>query len=1171
MKSRRLPVLLALALPAMILTPEAAAVPQVNAQSNPAPGSPGVIPLTEAEKSWIAHHPVVRIQMSDSSPPFEFREDGRWQGMGYDYITAVCRRLGVELRVTDLTWSQALERIQEKRDVDLLLAVTRSLEREKIVHLSRAYLVFPQVIFTRKHGGFVAAVHDLAESAVAVEKDYVTEAWLRRDIPRAKLIVTKDTATALEAVATGRADAYVGNLAVASYLIDKKGFINLTVAAPTVYGDDALAMGVRKDWPELARLIDKALGAITEEEHRAIRQKWLSVRYEYGWRTLDVLKWVLIVAGVALVFIVQLRAMVKRRTTELQREVDLRRVQEEAVRESEERFRVLVEQAPEAIVVYDVDQERFVNANKNAERLFGCGREELLASGPERFYTPRQPDGRPITESVREYRERALAGETVVLERAVCSGEGKELFVEVRLSRLPSADRRLIRASLIDITERKRAEEALAERTRQLEAVRVVGQEITREMRLPALLELIVERAAGLVGAAGGSVMLWDEAGSVLVPGVWIGRAPETRASQIALGEGVTGTVAAQRKGMIVNDYRNSPLARPAMLERTKITATIAEPLLYQDRLVGVINLDNGETNRRFTEQDQEILRLFGAQAVIAVQNAQFYANAERDRRESEILAGLARKLNASLDLDAVLQEVAGGARELCESDFVELAMREPGQETLRLRCVAGRRLEDHPPLIVEPGKGMGGAILATGQPFRTGNYAEDPRLGKEHLARAQALGVTAEIGVPILIDGRIEGIIYADNCRPRPFNDRDEATLIRLAEQAAVAIRNARLYEATQRELADRLRAEAALRQSETHYRTLFESAQDAIFLMQGERFVDCNPPTLRMFGCRREQILGETPWRFSPVLQPDGRDSAGKASEKIQAAISGVAQRFEWRHCQLDGTAFDAEVSLNRVQFDGQSLLLAIVRDITGRKQAEQRLQKSREQLRALSSRLQSLREEERTRIARQIHDHLGQLLTALKLDLRTLQRRVSAASETELRTALNNKIISATELADETITSVQKIASELRPGVLDRLGLAAAIEVEAQTFQTRTGMQCEWSLPNDPVAIPEGHATAVFRIFQEVLTNVARHARATRVTVRLSYEGDSLILQVQDDGVGILESDIENPKSLGLLGMQERAAMCGGKTTFRGSAGQGTTVTVQIPLEGKAGQSQ
>jgi signal transduction histidine kinase len=117
----------------------------------------------------------------------------------------------------------------------------------------------------------------------------------------------------------------------------------------------------------------------------------------------------------------------------------------------------------------------------------------------------------------------------------------------------------------------------------------------------------------------------------------------------------------------------------------------------------------------------------------------------------------------------------------------------------------------------------------------------------------------------------------------------------------------------------------------------------------------------------------------------------------------------------------------------------------------------------------------------------------------------------------------------------------------------------------------MQCEWSLPKDPVAIPEGHATAVFRIFQEILTNVARHARATRVTVRLSYEGDSLILQVQDDGVGILESDVENPKSLGLLGMQERAAMCGGKTAFRGSAGQGTTVTVQIPLEGKAGQSQ
>jgi PAS domain S-box-containing protein len=728
--------------------------------------------------------------------------------------------------------------------------------------------------------------------------------------------------------------------------------------------------------------------------------------------------------------------------------------------------------------------------------------------------------------------------------------------------------RQALAAARKQVAERTRVETALAERTRQLEAVRAVAEEITREMRLPALLELIVERAARLVGAAGGSVMLWDESGSVLVPGVWVGRAPETRASQIALFEGVTGTVAAQRKGLIVNDYRNSPLARPAMLERTPITATIAEPLLYQDRLVGVINLDNGDTHLRFTEQHQEVLRLYAAQAAIAIENARLYAIAERDRREAEILASLAQKLNGSLDLDVVLQEVAGGARELCESDFVELVMRDPGQETLRLHCVAGRRLEDHPPLIVEPGKGMGGAILATGQPFRTSNYAEDPRLGKEHLARVQAMGVMAEIGVPILIDGRIEGIIYADNCRPCPFNDRDEATLIRLAEQAAVAIRNARLYEATQRELADRLRAEEALRQSETRYRTLFESAEDAIFLMHGERFLDCNPPSLRLFGCLPEDLLGETPWRFSPACQADGRDSADSAREKIRAAMLGTPQRFEWRHCRLDGTPFDAEVSLNRLLLDGQSLLLAMVRDITQRKHAEQRLQESREQFRALSSHLESLREEERTRVAREIHDHLGQLLTALKLDLRTIERRISDISETDLRSALSGKVASATGLADETITSVQKIASALRPGVLDRLGLASAIEVEAQAFQSRTGVQCEWSLPRDPVAIPPDHATAVFRIFQEILTNVARHAHATRASVRLSREGTDLVLQVRDDGVGIRESDIQNPESLGLLGMRERATILGGTVTIRGSAGQGTTVTVRIPPHGRNG---
>ena len=362
-----------------------------------------------------------------------------------------------------------------------------------------------------------------------------------------------------------------------------------------------------------------------------------------------------------------------------------------------------------------------------------------------------------------------------------------------------------------------------------------------------------------------------------------------------------------------------------------------------------------------------------------------------------------------------------------------------------------------------------------------------------------------------------------------------------------------------------ERKQAEEAVHRSEVRYRTLFESAQDAIFMMRGEVFLDCNPYTLRMFGCRPDQILGQTPFKFSPPVQPDGRDSMTKAKEKIQAAIWGTPQLFEWRHCRLSGVDFDAEVSLNRVNLGEEPLLLAVVRDITERKRSERRLQQSRGQLRALSARLQSLREEERMHIAREIHDHLGQLLTALSLDLRLIERKVANVSDLELRMMLNGKLASARIITDETITSVQKIASELRPALLDRLGLDAAIEAEAQAFQARTGIRCEWSLPvvTKPLALDK--ATAFFRIFQEILTNVARHAQASSVTVRLGRDAQNMTLEVEDDGVGIKDDAVENPTSLGLLGMRERAEILGGRIAFARNGGKGTKVTVVLPAQG------
>lgn len=225
--------------------------------------------------------------------------------------------------------------------------------------------------------------------------------------------------------------------------------------------------------------------------------------------------------------------------------------------------------------------------------------------------------------------------------------------------------------------------------------------------------------------------------------------------------------------------------------------------------------------------------------------------------------------------------------------------------------------------------------------------------------------------------------------------------------------------------------------------------------------------------------------------------------------------------------------------------------------RRQAEEKLQRSHDQLRALASRLQSVREEERTRIAREVHDELGQALTGLKLGLAWLSGRVRGIR------GLPGKLKTMSGQIDATIQTVRRIATELRPGVLDSLGLAAAIEWQGADFEARTGIRCEVTAEAPETIADQAFSTAYFRIFQETLTNIIRHAKATRVEVRLTQAGHELILTVRDNGRGITEREVGHARSIGLIGMKERAAEVGGEVSFTGLGGLGTTVVLRAPL--------
>lgn len=253
--------------------------------------------------------------------------------------------------------------------------------------------------------------------------------------------------------------------------------------------------------------------------------------------------------------------------------------------------------------------------------------------------------------------------------------------------------------------------------------------------------------------------------------------------------------------------------------------------------------------------------------------------------------------------------------------------------------------------------------------------------------------------------------------------------------------------------------------------------------------------------------------------------------------------------------------QMSARRLEACGHGVVITQT-DITERREAQKQLENSQSQLRALAARLQAVREEERTRVAGAVHDDLGQMLTGLMLDLEWFGKRVARVGDAQLQREMADKITEIKVLARSMILTVREIASDMRPQALDNLGLGSAIRFEVDRFAKRSGIPCEVDVQADTSALPPETTTGLFRIFQEALTNVARHAQASRICVRLAPREGGLILVVQDDGQGIASDKMADIHSLGLLGMRERAAQLAAALVIDSRPGCGTTVTVTLP---------
>jgi len=363
--------------------------------------------------------------------------------------------------------------------------------------------------------------------------------------------------------------------------------------------------------------------------------------------------------------------------------------------------------------------------------------------------------------------------------------------------------------------------------------------------------------------------------------------------------------------------------------------------------------------------------------------------------------------------------------------------------------------------------------------------------------------------------------------------------------------------------DIEDLKRADAALKESQRR----LEEAQRIAHVGHWDRDLETRRITwsdeiYRILGLPLgEHDSPRTEWL--EVVHPEDRPSLSTAIEEMLRGIRRLDMEFRIVRPNGEVRFLHSQGDVIRDERGQPVRMFGTAQDITERKRAEEQLKATTEQLRALSARLQSAREQEGIRIARELHDELGAALSSLRWDFEEVVEVISGSADQSEFADLKKRIEGMIELTDTTVNAVRRIASELRPIALDELGLSEALEWQARQFQERTGIMVECDCHQENIELTGEQSTAVFRIFQEALTNILRHADATKVYIQLHKQTGAIILKISDNGRGITDDEKSGQVTLGLLGMRERAHLIGGTININGSDGEGTVITVRIPI--------
>jgi PAS domain S-box-containing protein len=796
----------------------------------------------------------------------------------------------------------------------------------------------------------------------------------------------------------------------------------------------------------------------------------------------------------------------KRTNVALRAEITERKQAEEQLRESEELFRQFAENLQDVIWMVDSKVERPLYINPSYERVWGLPLESLNHKR-HAFMEPVHPDDRDVVAGMlKEQRE----AKPTTAEYRIIQPDGAIRWIRDRSFPVRNSEGEVYRIAGIaeDITAKKEAAQRLAGRVRISMLGEDVGRALTQSASLSEALNRCAEALVRHLDAAFARIWTIDETEQILELQASAGIYTNLNGtySRVSVGHLKIGRIAHVRQPHLTNDLQNdSEVDNPEWVKQEGLVAFAGYPLIVEKQLLGVVGLF---AHQPFSDLVLEALTSNTASIALGIKRAQ----AEQALRRSEAL------LRGTFERSAV-----------------------------------GIALTD-----------LNGRFVKTNNTYqKLLGYSETELEATtfQALIHPDELGRIQEL-LKELLGSRREQYQLEKRCITKNGDViwvRSSISLIRDQQEKPQYII------AIVEDVTERKQAEEKLKLSESQLAEAQRLAHIGSWSLDlSSKKVTWSDELYRIFGVQPSEFNH----RYEAVVgtaHPEDRD-------RIRSVIEDSIKTHEpfsiyYRITLPTGELriLHAHGSVVPDEHGNASRMHGAAQDVTERMQAEERLRETTEQLRALSARIHSAKEEEGTRIAREIHDELGAALTSLRWELESFDKIISESGEQSQLKILRERIEAMLRLTETTIGSVRRISSELRPSVLDDLGLVEAIEWQAGQFQARTGIICRCDCFVENLDLSRVQSTAVFRILQEALTNVLRHAQATTVDITVEKEAGEFVLTIIDNGRGIKENEKSGVQSLGLLGMQERAHLIGGKISFTGVEGEGTVITIRVPIPG------